>query len=146
MRRQGLFQARPDFHWALAFIDLSMVSVQNGRQQISPSGACMALSVSVQDSHFTSPFATFLRQATRHLYALAVEWRWLRCVDVDTGADVDVDVEVMCCLLVDSCLSLMACPSVEGQTLWQRRRPGSSINARSSSRVIVCGASDSVCC
>lgn len=33
-------------------------------------------------------------QATRHLYVLAVEWRWLRCVDVDTGQDVDVEVEV----------------------------------------------------
>ncbi|CAM9465694.1 unnamed protein product, partial [Ectocarpus fasciculatus] len=33
-------------------------------------------------------------QATRHLYSLAVEWRWLRCIDVDSGSDVDVAMEV----------------------------------------------------
>lgn len=34
-------------------------------------------------------------QATRHFYAMAVEWRWLRCVDVDSGDDVPgVEVEV----------------------------------------------------
>jgi hypothetical protein len=44
-------------------------------------------------------------QAARHLYALAVEWRWLRCVDVDSGQDVDLPVVVQ---LVDSAAEPLA--------------------------------------